>query len=191
MNETDMCHFMIDLETLGTKSNSVILSIGVAQFDLRGSVMAVFHRGVLVDSCLKAGLQVDGSTIEWWLKQPKENIERLLNLNCTTLYNALEELASLSLYANSKNCYVWSHGSNFDIVLLENAYKAVGQKIWWDYKNVRDTRTLFDVVNYKYEAKGGHDALEDAISQAKAVCEAYQQLNRRRDTMGMADEVQI
>lgn len=174
MNETNMCHIMIDLETLGTKSNSVILSIGVVQFDLIGNMLDRFHEGIEIQSCLDVGLQVDGGTIAWWLDQKHENIQRLNSLSKSPLYivlNALEDCFKLA-----DKLYMWSHGSNFDLVLLENAYKAISREVWWEYRNVRDTRTLFDLANYEYISKGGHDALEDARNQAKAVQEAYQKL---------------
>lgn len=178
MNDVD-CHIMIDLETLGTRSNAVILSIGAVRFDLRGNIGSKFHYRLDIDSCLQAGLQVDGSTIEWWLKQSKENQNRLLAVPVKNLNDALIELTERFEFIGKEKICVWSHGSNFDIVLLENAYKATDMNVWWKYSNVRDTRTLFDLVDYKYVAKGSHDALEDAMNQVKAVQEAYQQLMRR------------
>lgn len=167
-------HLMIDIETLGLASNSVIMSIGAVLFDLNDYTEAVLHRKINIQSCLDVMLKVDGNTIEWWLKQPKENLDRLMAGDRYKLITVLHELSSLSLYQSS--WYVWSHGSIYDLVLIENAYKAIGQSVWWNYKNVRDTRTLFDIANYKYVAKGGHDALEDAMNQAKAVQEAYKLL---------------
>lgn len=187
MNETDKCHVMIDLETLGTSSNAVILSIGAVLFNMKGDTEALLHLGVDTQSCLNAGLKVDGDTIDWWLKQSKENQDRLTSLKRLDLRAVLSELEAICNNVFEDIC-VWSHGSNFDIVLLENAYKAVGDKAWWKYSSVRDTRTLFDLANYKYKAKGGHDALDDAMNQAKAVCEAYQQLNQRKEA---SDKVQF
>jgi hypothetical protein len=174
MNEIDMCHLMVDLETLGTQSNSVILSIGIVKFNLSGNFEAVFNKKIDIQSCLNCGLQVDGNTIEWWLGQNDENIKQLVGVDKCSISNVLYSLEKM--FSFEDNWCVWSHGSNFDIVLLENAYKATKQKIWWNYKNVRDTRTLFDIVNYTYKAIGKHDALEDAMCQAKAVCEAYKKL---------------
>lgn len=177
MNEVDMCHIMIDIETLGTKSNSVILSVGAVQFDLRGNVHDRYHKGIEIQSCLDIGMEVDGYTIEWWLKQKHENIARLMSIDCLPLKTVLLQLYDCFVSMLKPITYVWSHGSSFDLVLLENAYKAAGWKgAWWKYSNVRDTRTLFDLANYEYIAKGGHDALEDAKNQAKAVQEAYQKL---------------
>lgn len=192
MNETDK-HIMIDLETLGTRSNAVILSIGAVQFDLKGNVEVILHRGVSIDSCLEAGLQVDADTIKWWMQQDKANIDRLMSLPNYPLELVLVELRErikgldIERWNTMGNIsyYVWSHGNNFDPVILENAYRAVGQKVWWKYNCVRDTRTLFDVVGYKYTAKGGHDALEDAVNQAHGVVNAYQQLMRGREQNGM------
>lgn len=178
MNEIDMCHIMVDIETLSTRSNAVILSIGAVQFDLKGNILEKFHEGIDISTCVERGLHIDGDTIRWWLGQSKENIERLLKLQCSSLGTVLKIFEEcFALMDKDKTC-IWSHGSNFDLVVLENAYRALGTKVWWKYSNVRDTRTLFDLANYKYVAKGGHDALEDARSQAEAVALAYQHLKK-------------
>lgn len=177
MNESDMCHMMIDLETYSTKSNAVIRSIGVVLFNLKGNTETLMHMGVDIESCLMAGLEIDADTINFWRKQPEEYRKKLHDMATLPLIevlNGLQKIAEQTL----TELYVWSHGSNFDIVILENAYKAIGQVAWWKYSNVRDTRTLFDLANYKYVAKGGHDALEDAIRQAGQVAVAYEQLTK-------------
>jgi hypothetical protein len=168
---------MIDLETLSTRSNAVIMSIGVVQFDLRGNTLDRLHYRVDIHDCIKHGLHVHGGTVQWWLEQPKKNIDNLLKIESVYgLEQALHKLEYEFLPMLKECTYVWSHGSNFDVVVLENAYQAIGREVWWKYKNVRDTRTLFDLADYKYVAKGGHDALEDARNQAQAVQEAYQLL---------------
>jgi hypothetical protein len=176
MIENEKIHLMIDIETLGTRPNSVILSVGAVLFDLCDKIEVMLHKKISIQSCLDAGLEVNGNTIEWWLSEPKEILDNLNEGYKYKLETVLNDLSSLNLHQS--NWYVWSHGSNFDIVLLENAYKALNRYAWWNYKNVRDTRTLFDLVNYDYKAKGGHDALEDAVNQAKAVQEAYKQLKK-------------
>lgn len=177
MNDTDKCHVMIDLETYSTKSNAVIRSIGVVLFNLKGETESLLHTGVNVESCLMAGLELDQDTINFWRKQPKEKRDKLFELPEADLLYMLNELQKIAENTLTE-LFVWSHGSNFDIVILENAYKAIGQMAWWKYSNVRDTRTLFDLANYKYISKGGHDALDDAVRQAEAVASAYQQLKR-------------
>ena len=62
-------HFSIDLETLGTRYNAAILSIGVQQFDIdTGKLGETFYREIDLDSAIKAG-KVTGSTLAWWALQ--------------------------------------------------------------------------------------------------------------------------
>lgn len=174
---TDKCHVMIDLETLSRHSNAAILSVGAVLFGLepRDEPEELYHMGVDLKTAMDAGLHIESDTINWWLNQKSENQDRLLAMQRKSLYTVLEELATL-VKRHTTKCYVWGHGSIFDITILENAYKAIRKEIFWDYKNVRDTRTFFDVCEYTYKAKGGHDALDDAMNQAVGVREAYKQL---------------
>ena len=170
--DRDSWHIMIDLETMGTSCIAAIMSIGAVRFKLTGEVEVLYHAGVDLHTCSVAGMDIDANTIMWWLGQSKENQERLLALKKIPLKNALNMLFASFNGLNKFNTCVWSHGSNFDTVIIENACKLVGIPVWWQYRNIRDTRTVFDVMNYTYKAKGGHDALEDAISQAEAVISA-------------------
>ena len=46
-------HLMLDLETMGTKSNSAIISIGAVEFDiLTGKTGREFYRNVSLQSCI-------------------------------------------------------------------------------------------------------------------------------------------
>lgn len=172
MNEKDKCHVMIDLETYSTNSNAVIRSIGVLLFNMSGEREVLMETGIDVESCLLVGLTIDQDTINFWRKQPEEYRENLQELSTMNLKDALNDLQKVAQETLTE-LFVWGHGSDFDIVILGNAYKAIGQMPWWKYSNVRDTRTLFDLANYKYVSKGGHNALGDANRQVDAVCEAY------------------
>lgn len=59
-------HCMLDLETFGTKPGSVIRSIGAVMFDLDGRTGPEFYRNIDEESCVKAGLTYDPSTVSWW-----------------------------------------------------------------------------------------------------------------------------
>lgn len=81
---------------------------------------------------------------------------------------------------------LWSHGSAFDPPILAAAYQAVGLPQPWHYRAPRDTRTAFDMAGIddhsahlaQYTTGTHHNALDDAICQARAVCEAYRRLRR-------------
>lgn len=80
---------------------------------------------------------------------------------------------------------IWTHGPGFDPPILEAAFHAVGLPVPWFYRALRDTRTLFDTAGIDPEADGSyrtfmsqyntgtaHNALDDAIAQARCICAA-------------------
>ena len=70
---------------------------------------------------------------------------------------------------------IYGHGANFDPVLLEAVYEAVGLDAPWKFWNVRCCRTILSMANRRPQRGGGthHNALDDAIAQAKAVAAAF------------------
>ena len=69
-----MIHAMIDLETLSTNPNAVILTLGAVKFDPY-TVMKPYddlYFRVDVDSQTEMGRDVMQDTLDWWGKQPKQ-----------------------------------------------------------------------------------------------------------------------
>ena len=69
-----MIHGMIDLETLSTKPNATILTIGGVKFDpysFTEPSQGMYFR-VDVDSQTSTGREVMQETMDWWQTQPKE-----------------------------------------------------------------------------------------------------------------------
>ena len=72
---------------------------------------------------------------------------------------------------------------SFDIVILENAYRAVDAKVPWRYNAVRDSRTVLDVAQIvasprDEELEPAHVALGDARYEARCVSHALLNLTR-------------
>ena len=131
-----------------------------------------------IDSSMRAGCTVQGKTIKWWLQQSEFARERLFrDPEPIGLRDALSQFRGW--YGEPK--LTWSHGSNFDLTILDSAYALYDQLPPWRYKDVRDTRTLFWLAhtlrgsNRELMLRPGtkHDALEDALHQATWVQEAY------------------
>jgi len=75
-----MIHAMIDLETLSTKPNATILTIGGVKFDAYTRVepsQGLYHR-IDVDSQVAMGRDVMDETVEWWGKQAEDVREEAL-----------------------------------------------------------------------------------------------------------------
>lgn len=176
---------MIDLETLGHTTTAAIASVGVVAFDPAGELPSLgelseaserFYIRVNLESCLYYGLTVDASTLAWWLQQD--------HVPQCEIASAIETGVELRSAIRSVNTWcralsinrVWSHGASFDIPILEYAAKRVGYSLPWHFKDVRDTRTLFDLAGIRYSASNGdksHNAVGDAYRQAVAVQKAW------------------
>jgi DNA polymerase III epsilon subunit-like protein len=63
-----MQNVMVDLETFGNNSHSVIVSIGAVVFDKNGTY-ETFYRLIDAESCVRVGLKMDVSTVQWWIMQ--------------------------------------------------------------------------------------------------------------------------
>ena len=166
---------MVDLETLGNNSSSVILSIGAVEFDARtGQLGRQFYRVVDPASCEAFGLKMDVSTVLWWLQQGGEAREVFRETAKIPLTMALAEF---SMWYPEKAC-LWGNGASFDNVILANAYAACGQKAPWMFWDDRCYRTLKNLLpEVEHERKGvHHNALDDAIYQAEHAIKLLQVL---------------
>lgn len=162
-------HTMIDLETLGTKHNAVILSLGAVKFDpwKLGVIEDRFYVTVDAASCQAHGLTIDARTVMWWFDKDRDAARAsLLESERVDLGTALEGFAMWF----GEPMPVWSSGAAFDNTILCNAYKAIGLQCPWQFWHNRCYRTLKAFApELKVGAAYGvlrHHALEDATTQA-------------------------
>jgi len=171
-------HLMVDLETMAVTPNAVILTLGAVHFNPYGNGMGehIYYR-VDIDAQDKLGREVDPNTLDWWAKQDPVIMEEAFSPeDRVPLEEAIDRFHK---FAWGCDCF-WSHGSVFDIVMIENLYRQLGKPVPWQYWQIRDTRTLFDLGFDPDMPKGGkHDALQDAIRQAVGVQNMYAKLKVR------------
>lgn len=181
-----MNNIMLDIETLGTDSSSVITSIGAVKFDNEGvDEDNAFFTNVSIQSCLDAGMTVSGETIQWWLTQEGEARKDMFT---SYPYHIKDGLMSFGIWATRdskiEDNRVWGNGSTFDNVIISNAYKAIkkhGSTISqpWTYRGDRCYRTLCSLCpEIKMERVGTyHNAKDDAVSQARHLIKIAKRLN--------------
>ena len=161
---------MLDIETLATSPDSVILTFGAIKFDpFNPSIQmsdGIYFR-INVDEQIDLGRRVDEGTVAWWGTQSAEVREEALGET---------DRVSLEDFTKALNKFVvgatriWAQGPVFDVVILENLYRQIGKPAPWQYYSIRDSRTLLKALGD--DRKGGallHNALADAVSQAEAV----------------------
>ncbi len=171
-----MIHAMIDLETLSTNPNAVILTIGAVKFDPYTQMKPYddLYFRVDVDSQTQMGRHVMQDTLDWWGQQPKEISEEALSDQDRI---GLQDMVK----AINKWCVgvdvFWCQGPLFDYAILQNIYTQLGHPQPWNYWQIRDSRTLFSLVPKDTTKRDGHhNALQDCIYQAKKVQDVYRQL---------------
>lgn len=189
-------HIMIDIETMGSAVNSVILSVGAVRFNPFATSVGYpptlnnyedlhtyFYERATMSSGLAAGFEVDAQTIEkFWLtnpemfkeaiKQPRNDIKRLLNK------------LSKWYHSSSDNEPVWANGSTFDLAILNHAYNKMhsGGRPPWRFKDELDQRTMFRIAPVdKRDNPYPHNPLWDAWTQALSLQDSFRKLGLKNE----------
>lgn len=162
-------HCMLDIETLGTKARSVVLTIGALKFDPNSLADPTegLHLYLEIDDQTNRGRLISESTLEWWGEQDESVRSDVFREDGRIgVESALDQLAAFVKDADG----VWAQGPTFDMVILEDLYETFGKKVPWRFSKVRDSRTIFAVLGDprgKFEL--AHNALVDCYHQAKGV----------------------
>lgn len=168
-----MKRVMLDLETLGTRSDSVITSIGAVYFDTNRQELGPEFYVEIVDEddaqIFQYGRTVSTSSIRWWMQQGA--LAKLLFTQKPGQLNTVDALYAFSGFvtANGGVDEVWANGASFDPVILTNLYEAVGIARPFEYQHHRCFRTLKNLNPYIKIGFDGveHNALDDAKYQAR------------------------
>lgn len=172
-------HLMVDMETMAVSPNAVVLSLGAVHFDpyQEGYTDSIYFK-IDLDDQDHLGREIDPNTLDWWAKQDPVIMEEAFSPN--DRISLVEAMDRFHKFAWGCNAF-WSHGATFDLVILENIYKQLSKPLPWNYWQLRDTRTLFDLGWDPEMPKGNkHDALQDAIRQSVGVQNIYKKLNENR-----------
>lgn len=181
MNKTNV---MLDLETWSTSPRAVITSIGAVKFTLDldntgGTIVDKFYCRIDPQSCVNVGLEMSVDTILWWMKKSEEARSEFQKSNLP-----IQDVLSIFkdwLSDDPKNIDVWGNGTDFDNVILENAYRVCGKKLPWNHFNNRCYRTLknlYPTVDVREMIGVKHNALDDAKSQAKHLIDILCHINK-------------
>lgn len=168
---------MIDLETMGTSKDSAILSIGAIKFDKEPS--DTFYRVVNLKSAQRAGGKIEGDTVIWWMGQSDSARKAVIGDDNVLIETALREFANWIREDSLEG--MWGNGSDFDNVVLENAYLRLGWTPPWTYRQNRCYRTiraLFPEIRIQKGEETPHHALDDAIVQARHLGEILKHIGK-------------
>lgn len=180
-----MSNVMIDIETLSTKSDAAVLSIGLAAFDDR---QVVDTHGIAINPEQIFG-QIDVDTVRWWMRQENAAASYSMNgkINQSAAWVQFESFLQRHLHITGE---VWARGPQFDCVILGEWLKGLktrnlvanGTRMPWKYSQERDVRTLQNealragCVIVANNTGTAHNPVDDAANQARQVIALRQAL---------------
>jgi len=164
-------HVMIDLETLSTHNFAAILSIGACKFDPQSrTIDEKFHVYVDPRSCEQYGLRISADTFLWWMDPDRTEARTRMFAHKDERVDLTEALLGFSQWYGQTPMPTWGNGSDFDNVILQNAYMMTKLDCPWKFRDNRCFRTYKSLISFRPPRSGvPHDALEDAVYQAETL----------------------
>jgi hypothetical protein len=172
---------MVDLETLATTPDAMVLIIAGIRFNSKRDYSGVtepwglgdyFYARIDVNQP-ERNLSMD--TYDWWMKQDKEIQEEAFgDEGRLSLKDAMVQFND---WAGDAERY-WANGAGFDYTILENCNQQLGLQSPWKYWQVCDARTVYTLVpNHHRPAKFKHHALWDCLNQIQRLNDCLYRMN--------------
>ena len=175
---------MVDLETLSTRMDAHVLTVGAVAFDsVTMEIKDTFYERVEPESCDKLGLHKCEETVKFWESQSKEAYDEAFNPE--NRKPILEVMQSFVKFWNkNKGDEFWCNGANFDEPILSTVFCKLGLQKPWKFWNVRCLRTLMSMadINMKMFGVVAHNSLEDCKAQLRAYAHAQKIIKSSRYT---------
>ncbi|CAM3776707.1 3'-5' exonuclease [Litorimonas haliclonae] len=176
---------MIDFETMGPTPDSVVLQMGWCFFNRKDNEKPVGFRRMFCQLEQKMlGRTVTPSTADWWETQDQDLFQRVSS-GKDEIEDVLSDFTASWQKHAIESTWLWSNGPAFDEPILVSLYNSIEQQTPWKFWNSRCLRTLKATSPFVagFRASEAHDALNDALAQAKTVRAIYQKLDElKRET---------
>lgn len=185
-----MADYMIDIESLSTESDALLLSVGMVKFDpyayspKHALIDDSFYRVITLD--FNNG-SIDEDTLLFWFRQPKEIQDAIFG--ATDTYSLERTLFELREFMGCRfdddiipeGDRVWCHPPKFDASALEYQFQAHDMCAPWEHWQLNDSKTLRNIINDQLPPRDGlHNALADAVWQAWVVQKFFYTINQGR-----------
>lgn len=153
---------MHDIETLSLSTIAVVTQLGYAAADSLAPTEFIdgFTRNLPAQPQLDIGRDIQYSTLLFWLRQPEESRNHLLELDgdadelksiLKRYLRGIEELVA-PYRRDSKPVEFWARGPQFDMANLAGLLAQFGLPVPWRYDEIRDLRTLMAEAGVKSSA---------------------------------------
>lgn len=153
--------FMFDVETLGTESNSVVLSAALTYFNFdnilsfQDYVNAACYVKFDKQEQIDMGRIIDQDTVDWWKKQSEIARKAALDPSPEDLSakNAIDNLRAYINDHGGSDQIFWMRGT-LDQMAIDSLCKNIGVPVLTRFNKWRDVRTAVDILGNN--AKDGY-----------------------------------
>jgi len=161
---------VLDIETLGVESNSVVLSVGLIyvelaetyEFDefLDKSVFVKFNAKEQIDNYKRTASK---GTLDWWKNQSTlaKQTNFLPSSKDMSLTQGIAILKKWVEKYSKEGDLCWTRGS-LDQVCLDSLFRAAGDEPLLPYNAYRDIRTAIDFL-YPDTSKNGYVDVDESV----------------------------
>ncbi len=165
-----MKRIMIDIETLGTDRNAMILSVGAVVFCEDG-ILDEYYRNVVPQEKRK----IDYDTVRWWITKTSQKARDALFHDWVSLDIVISGIRDL--FREYEIAEVWANSPSFDLEILFSEFHHHKP---WKYYQERDFRTLRNLFDVEMPTTA-HNALDDARAQALVVIDCLRRIREMND----------
>ena len=172
---------MVDLETMATSPRSVILTIAGIRFNPnrdyneQDDPFELDHFYCRVD-LEQPNREINDDTMAWWANQAAEIREEAFAEDGRYPLDAVME--AFNQWAAGGDRY-WANGSAFDFPILEDANKQYNLRNPWQFWQVRDARTVYNMVpDHHIPTNAKHHALYDCLNQIVRLNDCFNKMGK-------------
>lgn len=175
---------VIDIETCSLETNAKILSIGLVTVNLVTlSIVSEFFVNIDPNCAHNVERCVDDSTMEWWHGEGMDGAREIAFSGDIPLIDALKKVSSyLKMTYQDLEPELVGNGSEFDNVIVKDAYIQCGLKTPWKFRSNQSLRSVVWLgrvilgVDPKLELEFEgieHHALDDARHESKYLLSVF------------------
>lgn len=173
---------MLDVETLGNKSNYVVTQVSLVPFNMDTGEVASridsFSEYISVEDSLANGLSIESDTLSWWLKQDPDIFKEQLSGR----HSIREVMKMLSIYINkytNSDTRFWATAT-LDYQSINSLSKIANIPPVVFYRNrlcARTVRMLWESKTGKtFTPRNNHDAYQDCLYQIEDIIKQIKEL---------------
>lgn len=171
-------HLMIDIETLGTGPDAVVLSCAMIPFGATVDELGKPVKfGISKDEQIEVGRVIDASTAVWWMKQAPAAIAVMAEMQ----ENAVPLSRARGIIAETINLGyegIWANDPDFDCTILRSLCPDIKWPFWMN-RSVRTAKMIAqnsDIDLSHIVNPNAHDPEQDCYTQIRQVMEVHKRL---------------